>query len=186
MRDLKSKAGTKPQYFGLKVGRAVVSFYHHKTLRTQRLLFFNTFNSALWLTCTEIILLKKIKHFHFCNTKLNMYNKIKWYDTNQTYLRYKYIGFKLTVIVMHYYLAETQLKHLRYERWLSELMGHQHEQWPTSDLSVSVTNEGQLLQGPGWMFFFLNTDETVEKKSLRKDIFLPSNSHTFSLPSSSQ
>ena len=54
---------------------------------------------------------KKDKTFvHFCNIKLNIYNKITWYDTKQTYLRYKYMGFKLTVIVMRYYLAETQLK----------------------------------------------------------------------------
>ena len=54
---------------------------------------------------------KKDKTFvHFCNIKLNIYNKITWYDTKQTYLRYKYMGFKLTVIVMRYsYLAGIQL-----------------------------------------------------------------------------
>lgn len=90
MGDLKSKARTKPQYFGVKVGRAValpVSLQLHNSQDTHtRGYYFNTFNSALWLTCTEIILLKKIKHFHLRNTKLNMYNKIKQYDTKQTYI----------------------------------------------------------------------------------------------------
>lgn len=69
---------------------------------------------------------KKDKTFvHFCNTKLNIYNKIKWYDTKQTYLRNKYICFKLTVNIMRYYLAGTQLKVqtlLRYQQWLSFLI----------------------------------------------------------------
>lgn len=61
-----------------QVTRALYTRRRQRFHPSRRPMIIDTFNSALWLTCTEIILIQKINQFfHVCNTKLDIYNKIK-------------------------------------------------------------------------------------------------------------